>query len=132
MACSINFASPSFNEMELTIHFPCTHFNPASIISNLELSIITGIFAISGSLCNKLRKVVMACTPSSRASSIFTSRTCAPFSTCWRATPSASSYLFSRISLANFLEPVTLVLSPTFTKFVSGRMTRGSRPESRR
>src|SRR4030095_8874289 len=29
---------------------------------------------------------------------------------------------------ANFFEPVTFVLSPTLTKFVSGRITRDSRP----
>jgi hypothetical protein len=34
------------------------------------------------------------------------------------------------MSFANFLEPVTFVLSPTLTKFVSGLTTSGSRPES--
>ena len=130
IACSMNFASPSFMDMEFTIHFPCTHFNPASMISNLEESIMIGILAMSGSLCTRFRKVVIACTPSSNASSIFTSSTCAPFSTCWRATLSASSYLFSLIRRANILEPVTFVLSPTFTKLVSGRMTNGSNPDS--
>ena len=86
-----NFSSPSFNEMELTIHFPCTHFKPASMILNLEESIIIGILAISGSDCNKFKKVVIAFSPSSRASSMFTSSTCAPPSTCCRATDKASS-----------------------------------------
>ena len=117
-------------EIEFTIHFPCTHFNPASIISNLELSIMIGILAISGSLCTKFKKVVMAFTPSSKASSMFTSIICAPLSTCCLATDKASSYRFSRISLANFLDPVTLVLSPTFTKLVSGRIIKGSNPAS--
>ena len=130
MACSINLASPSFIEIEFTIHFPCTHFNPASMISNFELSIIMGIFAMSGSLCTRFRKVVIASTPSNNASSIFTSSTCAPFSTCCRATLNASSYLFSLIRRANILEPVTLVRSPTFTKLVSGLTTNGSNPES--
>src|SRR5690242_13960481 len=35
------------------------------------------------------------------------------------------------MSLANLGEPVTLVRSPTFTKFVSGRIVRGSRPLNR-
>ena len=70
----------------------------------------------------------MALTPSNKASSIFTSIICAPLSTCWRATDKASSYLFSLIKRANFFEPVTLVRSPTFTKLVSGRITKGSNP----
>ena len=36
------------------------------------------------------------------------------------------------MSFLNFAEPVTFVRSPTFTKFVSGPMVSGSRPESRR
>ena len=93
---------------------------------------MTGILAISGSDCTRFRKVVMACTPSSKASSIFTSSTCAPLSTCCLATLNASSYLSSLISLANFLLPVTLVRSPTLTKLVSGRTTKGSKPLSRK
>ena len=124
----MNFSSPSFMEMEFTMHLPCTHFKPASMISNLELSIMIGMRAISGSLCNKFKKVVMAFTPSSKASSMFTSRICAPLSTCCLATDNASSYLFSLIRRANFFDPVTLVLSPTFTKLVSGLITSGSNP----
>ena len=116
--------------MEFTIHFPCTHFSPASIISNLEESIMIGILAISGSACTKFKKTVIASTPSSIASSIFISITCAPLSTCCRATLNASSYWPSLIRRANFLLPVTLVRSPTFTKFVSGRTIRGSNPLS--
>ena len=55
--CIVN--SISMKEGE-AIHFPCTHFKPASIISNLDESIITGIFAISGSLCTRFKNVVMA------------------------------------------------------------------------
>ena len=36
------------------------------------------------------------------------------------------------MSLANFLEPVTLVLSPIFMKLVSGLTTKGSNPEMRK
>src|SRR5260221_5385991 len=35
------------------------------------------------------------------------------------------------MSLANFGEPVTLVRSPTFTKLVSGRIVRASKPLKR-
>ena len=62
---------------------------------------------------------------------MFTSRICAPPSTCCRATVSASAYCPASTSFANLGEPVTFVRSPTFTKFESGRMTKGSRPESR-
>ena len=43
-------ASPSFNEIELTTGFPCTHFSPASMTDHLELSIMMGTRAISGSV----------------------------------------------------------------------------------
>ena len=54
----------------------------------------------------------MAATPSIMPSSMQMSRTFAPFSTCCRATLTASSYLPSLISLANLGEPATLVRSP--------------------
>ncbi len=69
---------------------PCTHFSPASITSHLELSTITGTRAMSGSPAIRFRKVVMAAAESSRPSSMFTSMTWAPASTCWRATSSAA------------------------------------------
>ena len=47
---------------------------------------------------------------------MLTSMTWAPFSTCWRATPSASSNWPLRIRRANAFEPVTLVRSPMLTK----------------
>ncbi len=86
----MNFSSPSFMEIELTMALPCTHFRPASITSHLELSTITGTRAMSGSAAMRLRKVTMAFSESSRPSSMLTSRTCAPFSTCSRATSSAA------------------------------------------
>ena len=97
------------------------HFNNNDFFIGFKM-ILWGMF----------KKVVIACTPSSSASSILMSNICAPLSTCWRATDRASSYLLSRMRRANFLEPVTLVRSPTFTKFVSGRTTSGSRPDNRR
>ena len=41
----------------------------------------------------------------------------------------ASKYLSDSINLKNFFDPVTLVLSPTFTKLVSLEITNGSKPE---
>ena len=50
-----------------------------------------GTLATSGSLPSSCRKRVMAVTPSIMPSSMQMSRTLAPFSTCWRATLTASS-----------------------------------------
>jgi hypothetical protein len=74
------------SEIEFTTDFPWTHFNPASITDHFEESIITGTREMSGSAATSDRKVVIAFSESSIASSMFTSMTCAPFSTCWRAT----------------------------------------------
>ena len=52
---------------------------------------MTGTLAISGSEPMSWRKRVMAATPSIRPSSMQTSMTLAPLSTCWRATETASS-----------------------------------------
>ncbi len=71
-----------------------------------------GTFATSGSLPSNCRKRVMAVTPSIMPSSMQMSRTFAPFSTCWRAMLTASSYLPCLMSFANFGEPATLVRSP--------------------
>ena len=48
--------------IELTIALPLTHFSPASITLHLELSIMIGTRAISGSAAISFRKVVMACS----------------------------------------------------------------------
>ena len=100
--------------------FPCTHFNPASITLHLLESIIIGTREISGSDAIKFKKVVMACSLSNIPSSMFTSITWAPPSTCSRAIDKASSKFPSLINRKNFLEPVTFVLSPTFKKLLSG------------
>ncbi len=76
--------------IELTTHLPCTHFRPASITSHFEESIMTGTREMSGSAAISFRKVVIAAFESSIASSMLTSISCAPFSTCWRATDSAA------------------------------------------
>ncbi len=114
--------------MEFTTHLPCTTCRPASIISHLELSIMMGTRAISGSAMTRFKNFTMAALPSISPSSILISMICAPPSTWSRATSSASSNFSSLMSLRNFLEPATFVRSPTFTKLVSGVMTRGSRP----
>ena len=73
---------------------------------------MNGTLATSGSLASSRRKRSIAATPSIMPSSMQMSMTLAPFSTCWRATLTASSYLPSLISLANLGEPATLVRSP--------------------
>ncbi len=82
----MNAASPSFIEIELTTGLPCTHFNPASITSHFDESIITGTRAMSGSEAIRLRNLTIAALESSIASSMLTSMICAPLATCCRAT----------------------------------------------
>jgi hypothetical protein len=77
--------------MELTIALPCTHLSPASITSHLEESTITGTRLMSGSEATSLRKRSIAATPSIIPSSMLTSMTWAPFSTCCAAIVSAVS-----------------------------------------
>ena len=114
--------------MELTMPFPCRFLSPVSNTVHLDESTITGTLEISGSAAIRRKNVSMAFSESNNPSSIFTSIIWAPFSICWRATESASSYLSSLIRRRNLAEPVTLVLSPIFTKLLSGRMVTGSRP----
>ena len=90
-----------------------------------------GTRAMSGSAAIRFRKRAIAAFESSIASSMLMSMTCAPFSTCWRATASASSYWPLRIRRAKALEPVTLVRSPTLTNSESSPMFSGSRPDRR-
>jgi len=85
----MNAASPSFIEIEFTTALPCRHLSPASITENFDESTMTGTRAMSGSAAIRLRKVVIACSESSRPSSMFTSMICAPFSTWSRAIASA-------------------------------------------
>ena len=88
-AWSRNAASPSFIEIELMIGLPWVTFRPASMTSHLLESIISGTRQMSGSEAISLRKRSIAATPSIIPSSMLTSMTCAPASTCWRATSSA-------------------------------------------
>ena len=108
-----NSASPSFRLIELTIDLPCVHFSPASSTDHFELSIMTGTRLMSGSAAIRFRNRVIIASPSSSASSMFTSITLAPASTCSRAMATASSNFSSRIRRAKRREPVTFVRSPT-------------------
>src|SRR5690606_16083993 len=118
-------------EIEFTTALPWTQRRPCSMTSHLELSIMMGTREISGSEAIRFRKRRMQAAESNMASSMLMSMICAPFSTCCRATCSASSYFSSRISRKNILLPVTLVRSPTFTNSVSASILSGSRPDSR-
>ena len=93
-------------------------------------SIIMGTRAMSGSEAIKFKKCVMALTASSMPSSMLISITCAPFSTCWRATVKASSYCSLIIMRAKALLPVTLVRSPTLTNNELSSTVKGSRPDN--
>ena len=81
---------------------------------------------------SRRRKRPIASAESSIASSMFTSMSCAPASTCWRATSTASSKRSSRISFANLREPVTFVRLPTVHEDVAGLgIASDSRPDRR-
>jgi len=77
--------------IEFTIALPWTRLRPASMTFHLEESIMIGTRAISGSAAIKFRNLIIAASESSMPSSMLTSMICAPFSTCSRATESASS-----------------------------------------
>ena len=107
------------------------HLRPVSITDHFDESSMIGTREMSGSVAMSLQKRSMAATESSIASSMLMSMTWAPFSTCWRATASASSKRPSRIMRAKALEPVTLVRSPTLTNSASPPTLKGSRPDRR-
>ena len=130
-----NSSSPSLRLIELTTPRPWSWRSPASSTDHLELSTMTGTAAMSGSAARRRRNRVMAATPSSIASSMFTSSSTAPFTTWSRAiatassSPARSSPRAPAISRANLREPVTLVRSPMLTKAPPGiGMVSGSRP----
>ena len=129
-ASQINFSSPSFNDIEFTIHLPCTTCKPASIISHLELSTIIGTLHISGSAAIRFKKRIIDSFPSIKPSSKLMSIICAPPSTWCLAISKASSNFSSLINLKNFLEPATLVRSPTLMKLLFSFKTKGSKPDN--
>ena len=71
------------------IDLPCRALSPASTTSHLEESTITGTRTMSGSVATRRVKRCIAATPSIMPSSMLMSITCAPDSTCWRATSRA-------------------------------------------
>ena len=129
-ACRRNSSSPFFRLIEFTTALPCTHFSPASITLHFELSTMSGIRAISGSLPTKFRKRVIAASESIIPSSMFTSSRFAPPCTCCRATASAPSKSSAKINLENLGEPVMLVRSPITAKPNSDVILSGSRPDN--
>mmetsp|Transcript_12459 Transcript_12459/g.31573 ORF Transcript_12459/g.31573 Transcript_12459/m.31573 type:complete len:207 (+) Transcript_12459:4854-5474(+) len=131
LALRINSASPSLSEMELTMHLPWQHLRPASMMWNLDESIMSGSFEMSGSGMSMLRNFFIAYSPSSRPSSMLTSITCAPDSAWLRAISSALSYSPLRMSFLYFIEPAMLHRSPTFMKPRFLSTVSGSRPEMR-
>ena len=134
-----NDSSPSLSEIELTTPRPWSCRSPASITDHFELSTMTGTAAMSGSEPRRRRKRVIAATPSSIASSMFTSSMTAPFWTWSRAISTASSSPSwtppsarpaSAINRANRRDPVTFVRSPTLTISPPGiGIESGSRPD---
>ena len=127
-AWAIKLASPSLRDIELTIPLPCKHLSPAKMISHFEESTMIGMRAISGSAAKRFKKRTMAALPSIMPSSILISSTCAPPSTCSRATARAASKSPSLIMRKKALEPVTLVRSPILTKLLCSVRTNASRP----
>ena len=121
-------ASPSLRLIELTMPLPWMAWSPASITGHFELSIITGTRAISGSVAMRCRNSRMACSASSRPSSMFTSMMLAPPRTWSSATAAASPNWPSLMRRRNLAEPDTLVRSPIIVKLLSGRMVNTSRP----
>ena len=127
-AFEMKSSTPSLRLIELIIGFPWTHFTPASMTSQSELSIIIGTRAISGSVAMRLRNLVMQLIESSIPSSMFTSMMFAPALTCCNATASPPSKSFPSIRRRKTADPVTFVLSPIIVKFDVGWMAYVSNP----
>mmetsp|Transcript_30668 Transcript_30668/g.77283 ORF Transcript_30668/g.77283 Transcript_30668/m.77283 type:complete len:203 (-) Transcript_30668:900-1508(-) len=127
----MNCSSPTLREMELTMHLPWRHSRPAMQMWNLDESMTTGILAISGSVAMRLQNLRMQSTPSSMPSSKFTSRICAPFSTCFCATSAALAQSPAMMVFLKRIEPATLQRSPMFWNTESSLTTMSSSPERR-
>ncbi|SFV83473.1 hypothetical protein MNB_SUP05-7-673 [hydrothermal vent metagenome] len=120
MAYLTKLSLPSLSEIELTIALPCVHFKPASMISHLDESTISGTLEISGSEAIRFINRTMAALPSNMPSSMLMSTTCAPSSTCVR-----------QIKRLNLAEPVTLARSPTLINNDSSPILKASKPDRR-
>ena len=107
--------------MELTTLLPCTTLRPASMISHLELSIITGTRAISGSAPIRFKNLTMAAFPSIIPSSILTSIILGPpLLLVPRLLRPLTHNLLPQSTSKIFWNPFTLVRSPILTKLGSG------------
>ncbi len=95
---------------------------------HFELSIMTGIRAISGSVAIRLRNRVIACSESSSPSSMLTSRMFAPPRTWSSATSVAFEKSPEVMKRRNRADPETFVRSPIIWKLLSGRIVSGSSP----
>mmetsp|Transcript_48871 Transcript_48871/g.135852 ORF Transcript_48871/g.135852 Transcript_48871/m.135852 type:complete len:205 (+) Transcript_48871:1503-2117(+) len=130
LACRKNSSSPTFKEMEFTMHLPCTHFRPSSITGHFEESIMKGSLATFGSVTHMRMNLPMANFPSMRSESKLKSRMSAFFSHWARHTSMASSHLYASTSFLNFAEPMRLHRSPTHWNPASGFKMHGSRPDN--
>mmetsp|Transcript_134954 Transcript_134954/g.288705 ORF Transcript_134954/g.288705 Transcript_134954/m.288705 type:complete len:205 (+) Transcript_134954:2360-2974(+) len=130
LACRKNSSSPTFREMEFTMHLPCTHFKPSSITGHLDESIMNGNLATFGSVTHKRMNLPIAVLPSIKSESKLKSRMSALFSHCARHTSIASSHLFASTSFLNFGDPIKLHRSPTHWNPISGFTKHGSKPDN--
>merc|ERR1719446_409862 len=105
LACRKNSASPTFNEMEFTMHLPCTHLRPSSITLHFDESIMKGNLATFGSVTHRRMNLPIADWPSIRSESKLKSRMSACFSVCCKHTSIASSHLYASTSFLNFADP---------------------------
>mmetsp|Transcript_19959 Transcript_19959/g.56093 ORF Transcript_19959/g.56093 Transcript_19959/m.56093 type:complete len:263 (-) Transcript_19959:1052-1840(-) len=126
-----NSSSPSLRLILFAMQRPWQFSRPSTMTLNLEESTMMGTRAMSGSPAMKRRNLRIVATPSIMASSTLMSKTCAPFSTCSRATATASSNFPVVISRENRREPDTLHRSPTLQKLSSVEKCNGSMPLSR-
>ena len=122
-ACERKTTSPSFREIEFTMHLPCALLRPERIVSQSEESIIRAAFATEGSFCMWRTNFSISTFESRRASSMLMSIIEAPFSIWSAATWRAWSYSPEAMRRANFLDPATFVLSPILQKLPSLRST---------
>ena len=100
-ACSRNSSSPSLSEIELTIALALQALEPRLDARDHFERVDHDRHARDVGLGGRAGSGTCAspATESSIPSSMFTSRICAPPSTCWRATSSASSYCPAWIEL---------------------------------
>merc|ERR1719379_3007028 len=112
LACRKNSSSPTFREIEFTMHLPCTVFRPSSTTAHFEESIMKGNLATAGSVTQRRMNLPIADWPSMRSESKLKSKMSAAFEHCATHTSIASSHLLLSTSFLNFAEPMRLHRSP--------------------